>query len=85
MNRNKAMSLEETLVALAVISVLTFVLMDTWRMTAAVTRSSLSETGGKGVVCDSISVSRIPIQERLDAAKLDSLKTVQERNEKAND
>lgn len=80
-----AMSLEELMVALAVIGVLTLILMDTWRMTSAVARGTTAEIDSAEMLCDSIPVTRMSVQEKHDAERLDSLKTEQERHEKTDD
>lgn len=78
------MSLEELLVALAVTGILTLLLMDSWQMLRVICGRAETETDAAAAVYDTLSVDGPSIQERIDAAVLDSLLTIQEENEKTN-
>lgn len=83
--RLKAMSLEELLIVLALTGVLTLVIMDAWRMMNDVSRRVLRGMDTGVVVFDSLARGSGFIQEELDREWLDSLMTIQNDNEKADE
>ena len=81
----KAMSLEELLIVLAITGVLTLVIMDAWRMMNDISRRVLRGTDAGVEVFDSLARGSGFIQEELDRERLDSLMTMQNDNEKADE
>lgn len=81
----KAMSLEELLIVLALTGVVTLVMMDAWRMINDIRRRLLRRTDAVVEVFDSLAHDRNFIQEELDRKRLDSLMTLQNKNEKTNE
>lgn len=81
----KATSLEELLVVLSVIGILTLVIMNAWRMMSDVSGRIIKGTDVVMEVFDSLAYNTYFIQDKLDKERMDSLMAIQNQDEETDD
>ena len=81
----KALSLEEILIVLALTGVMTMIIMDAWKMMNDIRRRVLRGADAGVEIFDSLARDSGFIQEKLYRERMDSLMTIQNDNEKADE
>lgn len=81
-NELMAMSLEELLIVLAIVGILTLIVLDSWRMVNEVRRHVSTDVERSYTLFDSLYRKRTFIQDDLEKVRIDSMVLAQKQHEK---